>query len=101
MNYKDLNVHSEEGSSVAEGDWDAEDDVHGGRLDPELVRQARDLAMQIIKDRSIYEYAGVQECRRRTGAPPIGVRGVDTNKGNQKHPNYRSRLVAMEFRRSA
>ena len=96
---KELNAQSEEGSSVAEGDWEAEDDVHGGRLDPVLVKRARDLEMQIVKGRQIYEYAEIQECLRRTGAPLVGVRWVDTNKGDHKHLNYRSRLVAMEFRR--
>ena len=34
-----------------------------------------------------------------TGKAPIKVRWVDVNKGDDKEPNYRSRLVAMEFKR--
>ena len=33
-----------------------------------------------------------------TGRPPIGVRWVDTNKGDRARPNYRARLVAKEYR---
>ena len=33
-----------------------------------------------------------------TGRKPIAVRWVDMNKGDKANPNYRSRLVAKEFR---
>ena len=36
------------------------------------------------------------ECYERTGKKPIGVRWVDVNKGDEKNPEYRSRLVARE-----
>ena len=35
---------------------------------------------------------------RRTGKPPITVRWVETNKGDDANPKYRSRLVAREIR---
>ena len=79
--------------------FEAEDDVHGGKLDAGLVRGARDVEMKYVKDRGIYEYSTIGECAARTGGKPIGTRWVDTNKGDQVNPNYRSRLVAMEFRR--
>ena len=37
------------------------------------------------------------QCYERTGKAPVKVRWVDVNKGDEKEPNYRSRLVAMEF----
>ena len=40
----------------------------------------------------------ISECRSRTGRPPISVRWVETNKGDDKCPNIRSRLVAREMR---
>ena len=33
------------------------------------------------------------------GKPPIQVKWIDTNKGDDERPNYRSRLVAMEVRK--
>ncbi len=33
----------------------------------------------------------------RTGKAPIKVKWIDANKGNVNNPEYRSRLVAMEF----
>ena len=38
------------------------------------------------------------EARRETGKPPISVRWVHTNKGDDLHPNMRARLVAREMR---
>jgi len=39
------------------------------------------------------------EAWERTGKPPIKVRWVDTNKGDDESPNYRSRLVAKDYRK--
>ena len=36
------------------------------------------------------------EARARTGKPPITVKWVDVNKGDDASPDYRSRLVARE-----
>ena len=96
----EVNLHTEIGSCESgDDDWDAEDDVHGGKLDPIEVRKARVVEMQYVKDRKIYDYSTVKECYEATRAPPIGTKWVDTNKGDQLKPLYRSRLVAMEFRR--
>ena len=41
----------------------------------------------------------VEECWERTGKDPIKTKWVDTNKTNDtSNPNYRSRLVAREFK---
>ena len=34
----------------------------------------------------------------KTGKPPISVRWVDVNKGDEHEPNYRSRLVARQLK---
>ena len=94
----EVNLNSEV-SSCGSDDWEAEDDVHGGSLDPEGVKAARKVEMKYVKDRQIYDYSTVDECRRKTGSAPIGTKWVDTNKGDKLRPLYRSRLVAMEFRR--
>jgi hypothetical protein len=38
------------------------------------------------------------EATRRTGRPPISVRWVDVNKGDDQNPKYRSRLVARQLK---
>ena len=40
------------------------------------------------------------ESRRVTGKPPISVRWVDVNKGDNSAPNVRSRLVARQIRQA-
>ena len=35
----------------------------------------------------------------KTGRNPIGVKWVDVNKGDERRPEYRSRLVAKEVKR--
>ena len=98
----DINLTSDAEDGEEEPSYGmASDDVHGGALDPRLVEQARKVEMRFVKDRGIYGYATVQESVRETGSKPIGTRWVDTNKGDSERPNYRSRLVAMEFRRKA
>ena len=44
--------------------------------------------------------ATVKECIERTGAPPVGTRWLDTNKGDSTNPCYRSRWVAQQYRRA-
>ena len=39
----------------------------------------------------------ISKCIERTGKPPIGTRWVDINKGDNVHPEYRSRVVAQEI----
>ena len=40
------------------------------------------------------------ESRRVTGKPPVTVRWVDVNKGDNMNPNVRSRLVARQIRQA-
>ena len=87
-----------EGES-SEDEYEAFDDVKGGKLFVDLVRTARQEEMQFVRERQIYEYRITFECIQKTGRPPVNVKWVDTNKGDDAHPLVRSRLVAMEFRR--
>ena len=75
------------------------DDAKGGSLPVPLVREARKVEMQFVKDRDLYEYRPVSECLSKTGAPPVSTKWVDTNKGDDNNPAIRSRLVAMECRK--
>ncbi len=84
----DENVNVEE--------WYAADDVTGEELDPRLVAEARRLDVAFFKDRGVY-----RKRRRATlpaGAVVVPVRWVDINKGSKASPDYRSRLVANQFR---
>ena len=45
--------------------------------------EARREELQYFKDMQVYQYATIDECRQATGRPPIGVRWVDTNKGDR------------------
>ena len=56
--------------------------------------------MGYVRYHKVYDYATVEECKAQTGAPPVGTRWLDTNKGDEKHPNYRSRWVAQQYRRA-
>ena len=46
----------------------------------------------------VYTKVDVAEAWRETGQAPIAVRWVYINKGDEASPNYRSRLLAKEFK---
>ena len=75
------------------------DDAKGGSLPVPLVREARKVEMQFVKDRDLYEYKPVSECFAKTGHPPVNTKLVDINKGDDNVRAIRFRLVAMEFRK--
>ena len=74
--------------------WFATDDLSGAILEPELVAEARREEIKYFKSRGVYEKVPIEECWHQTGKPPIAVRWVDINKGDETFKNYRSRLVA-------
>ena len=53
--------------------------------------------MAEVRKHRVYEKVDLDKCYQSTGKGPIGVRWVDTNKGDSVHPEYRSRLVAQEI----
>jgi len=70
------------------------DDITGRELDPHKVREARKEEMTEFAKHKVYDKVPIKLCYDRTGTKPIGVRWVDINKGDDKNPKYRSRLVA-------
>ena len=64
--------------------------VHGG---------AREEEMGEVRKHEVYEKVPIEECWERTGKAPIQTRWIDINKGDNVHPEYRSRLVAKDFKR--
>jgi hypothetical protein len=78
----------------------AYDDVSGTKLRPELVKQARREEIEYIKKLGVYKKVPKSKCHKETGKKPIQVRWIDVNKGDDKNPIYRSRLVAKDFKNS-
>ena len=79
-------------------EWEAEDDVKGGPLDPREVKNASDKKIRYLWDREVYEYSTEAQARARTGRNPVGLKWIDTNKGSAEAPRYRSRAVCTEVR---
>ena len=53
--------------------------------------------MAEFRKHAVYVKVPIKQCWDRTGKKPIGVRWVDINKGDDRKPRYRSRLVAKEL----
>ncbi len=76
------------------------DSVTGQPLRADLVRAARQLELEYFDAKQVWEKRPRSEALAKTAKAPITVRWIDTNKGDDDHPNYRSRLVAREIRRA-
>ena len=67
-------------------------------IDLAKVRGARNEEMGYVKDMGVYKYVYRDRAREEAGGKaPIRVRWVDSDKGER----FRSRLCAMEIRRTA
>ena len=76
------------------------DDLTGQLLPPEPVRLARAKELEYFNAKEVWEKRPMGEAKRKTGRPPITVRWVDVNKGDNACPNIRSRLVARQIRQA-
>ena len=70
--------------------WDT---VNGGHLDPAGVKQARKEELAWVHKSDLYDVVPRSECFEETGRKPVDLKWVDTNKGDQSTPLYRSRLA--------
>ena len=77
-------------------EWEAEDNVKGGPLDPREVKAARQKEIQYLWNTEVSEYSTEAESRARTERNPVGLKWIDANKGSAEAPRYRSRLVCTE-----
>ena len=75
------------------------DAITGQILDPILVREARKKELEYFESKEVWFKRPKSEAYAKMGKPPISVKWVDVNKGDDIQPNYRSRLVAREIRR--
>ncbi len=74
------------------------DDITGQPLRDDLVREARQKGLDHFCRKGVWIKRPRGEARRVTGRPPITVRWVDVNKGDDLNPKYRSRLVARQLK---
>ena len=82
--------------SVSAGTY--RDDITGQPLAPELCKAARQKELDYFESKKVWEVRPISEAKARTGKPPISVRWVEVNKGDDINPNVRSRLVAREIK---
>ena len=98
MSLAEINDFGSDELHEVHSDMEAFDDVTNEPLLPKLVIKARAEELKYFDEMGVYEYASLDECRRLTGKMPIGTRWIDVNKGDSVKPNYRSRLVAKEYK---
>ena len=70
----------------------------GAQLDAKKVAEARASELAWVKKQGVYEKVEESVCWDETGRPPITLKWVDRNKGDDVRENYRSRLVVREVK---
>ena len=70
------------------------------KLDSGKVIEARTKEVQYIKDTRVYTKISHKEAQAR-GWKVIKTRWIDIDKGDERNPVYRSRLVGKEFNNEA
>ena len=84
-----------ENQSTSSRFWD---EITGKELNPEKVLAARRADVEYMRRLGVYEEATEEDCIR-DGCTPIPMRWIDTNKGDDRNENIRSRAVLQETRR--
>ena len=74
------------------------DDLSGQVLKDSLVEEARTTELLYFHSKGVWLKVPKSSARAQTGRPPVTVRWVDVNKGDEQNPNYRSRLVARQLK---
>ena len=75
----------------------AVDDLSGKPPEVVQVAAAKHEELTEMYRRQVWVERSTSDCFRDTGKPPIPVRWVVTNKGDELHPNVRCRLVAKRL----
>ena len=89
-------LHEDEAECMLPDGAAAWHDQSGIWLKRELMANAR--RKRLFQGHGVYRKVPVSKCWEASGKDPIAVRWVDINKGDTVHPDFRSRLVAKEFR---
>ena len=66
-------------------------------MDKAMVQKGRMEDIDYFHQKEVYEKISRAEAKKR-GIKVVKVRWIDINKGDEKVPKYRSRLVAKEFK---
>jgi hypothetical protein len=74
------------------------DDITKQPLVDALVKEARKAELIYFAQKNVWMKVPRKVCYESTGRPPISVRWVDVNKGDDERPKYRSRLVARQMK---
>ena len=74
------------------------DEKTGQSLDQKLGHDSRREELSFMRDIGLIEEATLEGCMRMTGRMPISTKWVDVNKGTEKDPEVRCRLVARDFK---
>ena len=90
-----IGVNGETLDECENGEESYIDDVNGGFLDPEMVREARVEELAGYLKMQVYCRVPVAEIGSHK---VIKTRWVDTNKGDERSPEIRCRLVAKEVK---
>ena len=85
--------------AVSKDEVEFRDAITGQPLEAALVRAARREELEYFAAKTVWRKVPRAEAMQKQGKPPISVKWVDVNKGDDESPNYRSRLVAREVRR--
>ena len=72
------------------------DEMTNIELPAKLVEAARAEDTQYFNALPVWDIVKTQECWDVTGKPPISIKWVDVNKGDQESYGVRSRLVARD-----
>ena len=73
------------------------DDLTGMKLDAGKVKEARAKEIQYVQDKVVYNKIP-RSTVIRNGWKVVQTRWIDINKGDSVNPEYRSRLVAKDFK---
>ena len=86
-------------AGVASKDKAFTDSLTGQPLQADMVRAARKKELEYFAAKRVWRKVPRSDALRLQGKPPITVKWIDVNKGDDECPNYRSRLVAREVRK--
>ena len=75
--------------------------MSGTESDAHLALKARLEGMEQFQKRGSCETVKEEVCWAVAGKGPIGTRWIDVDKSNVDNPEYRSRLVAQQFKRKS
>lgn len=73
-----------------------QDDISSAPLDPDIIIAARKLEISYAENKPVWEKI-LRKLAKERGWKIVRSRWIDIYKGDDLHPNYRSRMVGKEF----